>query len=117
LFVSQAQLKATGTFRTDKSALLVLYGENFVLLPADALDPPAAAAATGSATASAAAAAAAAEDTERVPVLKLLNYAEVSPVLLPLLLPLLLDVTALMCAWIVPARSSCNDCDPTACAS
>jgi hypothetical protein len=70
-FVSEAQLKATGTFRSDRRALLVLYGENFVLLSADALDAPAAAGST------AGAAAAAGEETERVPVLKLLNYAEV----------------------------------------
>jgi hypothetical protein len=49
----------------------VLYGENFVLLSADALEAPAAAPA------------AAGEETERVPVLKLLNYAEVRVLLLP----------------------------------
>lgn len=64
LFVSETQLKATGTFRSDRLALLVLYGENFVLLSANALEPAAAATSAG-------------EDAERVPVLKLLNYAEV----------------------------------------
>jgi hypothetical protein len=73
LFVSEAQLKATGTFRSDRRALLLLYGENFVLLSADALET-AAAATAGS---PAGAAAAAGEGTDRVPVLKLLNYAEV----------------------------------------